>query len=109
VLHLLSSILTLASFGLSSVANTYIIRTLEPIMSCCLLYLLHGQRRSLLELLLLAVVAGATACVVLMGNPADKPLVLSSLLHASDAAQQLKSLQMPGEHQKHTGLITEKQ
>lgn len=74
VLHLVSSILTLASFGLSGVSDTYIIRSLEPIVSCFILYILHGQKRTVQELLLLTVVAVATAAVVLAGPQPDKEL-----------------------------------
>lgn len=83
----MSSILTLASFGLSSVSETYIIRTLEPICSCLLLYVLHGQKRTPTELLLLAVVAGATAAVVLTGPQPDKGLLLSNALEYEHVSQ----------------------
>jgi drug/metabolite transporter (DMT)-like permease len=87
LLHLMSSILTLASFGLSSVSETYIIRTLEPICSCMLLYFLHGQKRTPTELLLLAVVAGATAAAVLAGPQPDKGLQISDALEGEHASQ----------------------
>jgi drug/metabolite transporter (DMT)-like permease len=87
LLHLMSSILTLASFGLSSVSETYIIRTLEPICSCLLLYFLHGQKRTPTEQLLLAVVAGATAAVVLAGPQPDKGLLPSNASEGVHASQ----------------------
>lgn len=67
LLHLFVSTLTLASFGLSSIADTYIVRTLEPLCTSLLLYMVHGQRRTPLQLLLLGVVGAGTAAVVLRG------------------------------------------
>lgn len=78
LLHLMSSTLTLASFGMSNVSHTYIIRTLEPIISCGLLYVIHGHKRSLAEVALLAVVAGATACGVLAGQQPVQHVLLNT-------------------------------
>jgi drug/metabolite transporter (DMT)-like permease len=78
LLHLVSSTLTLASFGMSTVSHTYIIRTLEPIISCGMLYVIHGRKRSLTEVALLAVVAGATACGVLAGPQPVQQVLLST-------------------------------
>jgi hypothetical protein len=64
VLQLLSSVLTLASFRLSSVPFTYIVRTLEPLCSYVLVCLLQQRNCSLWEILLLGTVAGSTCCVV---------------------------------------------
>lgn len=91
VLHLLSSILTLASFGLSSVADTYIIRTLEPLCSALLLYLIHGHRRTPAEVVLLAAVAVGTASVLLTGPQPDRGLALTGF------TQQHEAVQLPGE------------
>jgi drug/metabolite transporter (DMT)-like permease len=77
-LHLMSSTLTLASFGMSTVSHTYIIRTLEPIITCGLLYVIHGHKRSLTEVALLAVVAGATACGVLAGQQPVQHVLLNT-------------------------------
>lgn len=75
LLHLMSSTLTLASFGMSTVSHTYIIRTLEPIISCVLLYVIYGQKRSLQELGLLAAVAVATAFGVLGPQQQEQQLL----------------------------------
>jgi drug/metabolite transporter (DMT)-like permease len=79
LLHFMSSTLTLASFGMSTVSHTYIIRTLEPIISCGLLYVIHGHQCSLSELALLAVVAGATACGVLAGQQPVQQVLLNTI------------------------------
>lgn len=68
VLQVLSSMLTLGSFGLAGVSETYIVRALEPICSCVLSCLLHKRRTSARELVLVSVVVGAIWCVVSTQN-----------------------------------------
>lgn len=80
VLGLISSILTLASFSISSVSYTYIVRSLEPIFSCIILYIVKGQERSATQLLLLAAVAVSTTSVVMISPQQDKATAFSSLL-----------------------------
>ena len=63
-LQLLSSILTLGSFGLAGVAETYMVRAIEPLCSCALLCFLYQRRCSSRELLLLTVVVVGVWCVV---------------------------------------------
>ena len=72
VLQVLSSMLTLGSFGLAGVSETYIVRALEPICSCVLSCLLHKRRTSARELVLVSVVVGAIWCVVSTQNTAAR-------------------------------------
>jgi drug/metabolite transporter (DMT)-like permease len=64
-LNVLGGALTLASFALSSVSFTYIVRTLEPLCSCVLLAAVQlRQPCSPTEFVLLLLVATSTCCVV---------------------------------------------
>jgi len=84
VLQLVSSILTLASFSISSVSYTYIVRSLEPIFSCILLFIVKGQDRSTTQLLLLAAVAVSTTSVVMNSPQQDKGTAFRSLLQTGE-------------------------
>ena len=63
-LQLLSSILTLGSFGLAGVTETFMVRAIEPLCSCALLCFLYQRRCSGRELFLLTVVVVGAWCVL---------------------------------------------
>lgn len=64
VLQLLSILLTLGSFGITSVSHTYILRTLEPVFSLVLVWFVWQRKSSFKELVLVCLVVGSIVCVV---------------------------------------------
>lgn len=76
-LQLLSIILTLGSFGISSVSHTYMLRTLEPVFSLLLMFLVLGKRASLREMVLVCSVVFSMGCVLY--KPTDNDIAAGSL------------------------------
>lgn len=73
LLNVLSTILGVSSYALSSVSWTYVFRTVEPLCTAVFQFLVFGQTCTTVELCLLLLVVGSVATVAMPGPAAIQP------------------------------------
>jgi hypothetical protein len=72
LLHFIATILSFASYALSSVSWTYVFRTLEPLCSAAIQFIVFGETCTVVELGLLMLVAASVAMVAMPGSASMK-------------------------------------
>lgn len=105
MLQCMVSLLTLASFAATSVADTLVVRMLEPVCSCILVFVVHGRKCTRSELLLSAVTGLATAHVVLAGgHPGSTRAAAAAVSTSSSSSSIWSAAQGVGSSSHHWSL-----